>query len=78
MYTVKELRMIAKKANVKAEIVREGSGIAKVWINSEHEANVYNEALAVYGYQLDRQPLPFVGGVVPSTIKFVVIGKQVA
>ena len=75
MYTVKELRMIAKHAGVNAEIIREGSGIAKVWVKSENDANIYNEAVKNNGYELHRSPMPFIGGMIPSTIKFVVIGK---
>ena len=75
MYTVKELRMIAKHAGVNAEIIREGSGIAKVWVKSENDANIYNQALKNCGYELHREPMAFTNFVTPSTIKFVVIGK---
>lgn len=78
MYTVKELRMIAKNAGVNAEIIRTGSGIAKVWLTSENDATIYNQALANYGYELHRVPMAFLGGIVHTTIKFVVIGKKVA
>jgi hypothetical protein len=75
MYTVKEMRTIAKQSGVTAEIIRHGSGIINVWLKSEHDANVYNTMLNAHNFQLNREPMPYIGGITPSTVKFSVTGK---
>jgi hypothetical protein len=74
MYTVKEMRAIAKKSGVSAEIIRQGSGVINVWLKSENDANVYNTMLNVYNLELNREVMPYIGGITPTTVKFS-IGK---
>lgn len=78
MLTVKTMRAVAKQAGVSAEILRQGSGAINVWLKSENDANIFNAALNSIELQLNRQPLPFIGGVIPSTVKFTISGKAVA
>jgi hypothetical protein len=73
--TVKELRTIAKQANVNAEIGRRGTGFAFVELTSENDANIFNQALNNYEFQLSRCPMLFTNGKVPAIIRFQITPK---
>lgn len=73
--SVKELRTIAKKANVIVHIERRGTGVAHVYVTSENDANIFNQELNKHDHQLNREVMWFPNGVVPTTIKFRVSAK---